>query len=59
MGKLRQFHSSLDESGQAMLGTILEGAQAGDTGGYAVKCRRYGTPDDESSSESSAGWNDP
>ena len=32
--KLREFHGSLDESGQAMLGTILESAQ-GETGGYA------------------------
>jgi len=25
--KLKEFHGALDESGQAMLGTILEGAQ--------------------------------
>ena len=36
--KLKEFHSSLDESGQAMLGTILESAQ-GETGGYARRLR--------------------
>ena len=58
--KLKEFHSSLDESGQAMLGTILEGAQSGDTGGYAFKARRYEDPaaEDSSGSESSSGWND-
>ena len=43
--KLKDFHSSLEESGQAMLGTILEGAQGGDTGGYAMRSgRRYEDP---------------
>ncbi len=42
-----------------MLGTILAGAQTGDTGGYAVKARRYEDPtEDSSGSESSSGWND-
>jgi len=36
VGKLKEFHSSLDESGQAMLGTILEEAQPGDTGAGTV-----------------------
>jgi hypothetical protein len=59
VGELRRFHSSLDESGQAMLGTILQAAQSGDTGGYLLKAKRYGTPDDGSSSEAEAeGWND-
>ncbi len=34
VGKLRGFHDALDPGGQAMLGTILDGAAAGDTGGY-------------------------
>lgn len=34
VGKLREFHGSLDESGQAMLGTILDEATGGETGGY-------------------------
>ncbi len=56
--KLKEFHGSLGESEQAMLATILEGAQTGDTGGYAIKKGRYGTPDEGSTSESSSGWND-
>ena len=40
--KLRDFHGSLDESGQAMLVTILEGAQGGETGGYRKKFHRSG-----------------
>jgi hypothetical protein len=60
VGKLKEFHSSLDEGGQAMLVTILEEAQIGDTGGYAIRSgRRYRDPDEGSSgSESSSGWND-
>ena len=47
--KLREFHGSLDESGQAMLGTILASAQ-GETGGYGYRKR---------SGEGSEGsWND-
>jgi hypothetical protein len=34
VGKLRDFHGSLNESEQAMLGTILGSAQGEDTGGY-------------------------
>lgn len=57
VGKLRGFHGSLGESEQAMLATVLEGAQQGDTGGYAVRKSRYGTPDEGSSSESQVeGW---
>jgi hypothetical protein len=59
VGKLRSFHAELDESGQAMLGTILEGAQQGETGGYRRMAHRY---DDAAESgteqESSSGWND-
>ena len=43
--KLKEFHSSLDESGRAMLGTILEGAQTGDTGGYGKRTPRYEGPE--------------
>lgn len=50
VGKLREFHSSLDESGQAMLGTILESAQGGETGGYR-RIRHSGEGSEES-------WND-
>jgi hypothetical protein len=34
VAKLKEFHGSLDESERTMLGTILEGAQQGETGGY-------------------------
>ena len=50
VGKLREFHSSLNESEQAMLGTILEGTQQGETGGYA---RRRGS---EESWNDLVGW---
>ena len=39
VGKLRDFHGSLDESEQAMLGMILGSAQGGDTGGYIIARR--------------------
>jgi hypothetical protein len=59
VAKLRELHRSLSESEQAMLVTILQEAQIGDTGGYALRKARYGDPDDGSSgSESSSGWND-
>jgi len=49
VGKLRDFHGSLDESGQAMLETVLASAQ-GETGGYRWRHR---------SGEGSEGsWND-
>ncbi len=54
--KLKDFHSSLDESGRAMLGTVLEGAQQGETGGYAIRIKRYDdTTEGEAGSESSSG----
>jgi hypothetical protein len=58
--KLRDFHRSLNESEQAVLATILEGAQAGDTGGYRKRFDRYGDPEEGSTEqeESSSGWND-
>ena len=37
--KLRVFHGSLDESEQAMMGTVLESAQGGETGGYRLMRR--------------------
>ncbi len=59
VAKLRDFHRSLSESEQAMLATILEGAQAGETGGYRKRFHRYGEPEEGSTeSESSSGWND-
>ena len=39
VGKLKGFHDALDPVGQAMLGTILDGAAAGDTGGYAARIK--------------------
>ena len=50
VSKLRDFYGSLSESEQAMLDTILDSAQGGDTGAYSYR-RRSG----ESSVES---WND-
>ncbi len=60
VGKLRGFHGSLGESERAMMGTILEAAQAGETGGYGFRrIFRYGEPEEGGGSESSAeGWND-
>ncbi len=56
---MREFHGSLDESERAMMGTILEAAQAGETGGYRWRFTRYGDPEEGGGSESSAeGWND-
>ncbi len=39
VGKLKGFHDALDPVGQAMLGTILDGAAAGDTGGYYTRIK--------------------
>ena len=59
VGKLKSFHGELDPAEQAMLGTILDGAVAGETGAYRVKLGgRYEGKDEGSSSESSSGWND-
>ncbi len=49
----------MGEGEQMMLGTILESAQAGETGGYLRMRRRYDDQAEESSgSESPSGWND-
>ena len=57
--KLKGFHESLDESGRAMLESVLESAQGGETGGYLRARRRYDDATEESTgSESSSGWND-
>jgi hypothetical protein len=40
--KLRDFHDQLDPAGQAMLGTILDGAVAGETGGFLWRHRSGG-----------------
>jgi hypothetical protein len=59
VSKLKEFHSSLEEGEQAMLVTILEEVQIGDTGAYGIRRGRYGGPDEGSSgSETSSGWND-
>ena len=59
VGKLKGFHASLEESGQAMLGTILESAQGGETAGYRRARKRYGEAEEGGSEqESSSGWND-
>ena len=58
VGKLRDFHSSLDDGGQEMLSTILESAQGGETGGYQRIRRRYDATEGGSQQESSSGWND-
>ncbi len=39
VSKLKGFHDSLDPAGQAMLGTILDGAVAGESGGYSLRVR--------------------
>jgi hypothetical protein len=39
VAKLREFHTSLSESERAMLQTVLESAQGGETGGYGIKLR--------------------
>ena len=57
--KLREFHGSLGEGERAMLGTILEATQGGETGGYRYRRGRYEeATEDTSGSESSSGWND-
>jgi hypothetical protein len=39
VSKLQGFNDSLDPAGQAMLGTILDGALAAESGGYHVRVR--------------------
>lgn len=58
--KLRGLHGSLGESEQAMLGTVLEAAQAGETTGYAGRrIFRYGAPEEGGGSQAETeGWND-
>jgi hypothetical protein len=59
VGKLKEFRGSLDEGERAMLETILESAQGGETTGYRRAKKRYGDPDEgDSEQESSSGWND-
>jgi hypothetical protein len=60
VGKLKGFYGGLPSSAErAMLESILQSAQGGETGGYAIKKSRYGSPDEGGSSESGAeGWND-
>ena len=62
VGKLKVFHGGLQTSAErAMLETILQGAQAGDTQGFMPFRRvRYDDAPQEStgSESSSSGWND-
>jgi hypothetical protein len=51
VGKLKDFHSSLDESGQEMLGSILDSARGGETGGYRKTRPRSGEGSEQP-------WND-
>ena len=53
--KLKEFHGSLEESERAMLGTILEGAQQGETGGYR-RARPYAQGEDRKPWEDLVGW---
>jgi hypothetical protein len=39
VGKFRGFNDALDPAGQALLGTILDGAVAGESGGYILRVR--------------------
>jgi hypothetical protein len=39
VAKLRNFHGSLSDSELAMLETVLQSAQGGETGGYGLKVR--------------------
>lgn len=51
VGKLKEFHGSLGDGEQAMLATILESAQGGETAGYKrIRPRASGGSEQE--------WND-
>ena len=54
VGRLKEFYGSLNESKRAMFETVLEGAVAGDTGGYRRKAFRYGDPDEGGSEQESS-----
>ena len=60
VGKLKEFYGSLNESERAMFETVLDGAVAGETGGYRRRSvRRYGDAEEGGSEqESTSGWND-
>ena len=49
VGELRGFYGGLKPVEQHMLATILEGAQAGETGGYRYRWGRYEGKDEGSS----------
>jgi hypothetical protein len=51
VAKLKDFHSSLDESGQEMLDSILDSAQGEETGGYRKRRPRSGEGSEQP-------WND-
>ncbi len=50
VGKLREFHASLDENEQGMMDSVLDSAQGGETAGYK-RIMRSGEGSEES-------WND-
>lgn len=54
VARLRDFHSSLNESEQAMLDTVLDSAKGGETGGYGRR-HRSGEGSEESWNEL-IGW---
>jgi hypothetical protein len=54
VAKLREFHGSLGEAEQAMMDTILDSAQGGETGGYRY-ARRTGEDQPEAWQEL-VGW---
>ena len=62
VGKLKVFHGGLQTSAErAMLESVLESAQGGETGGFGFRrWSRYEDPTAQESTgtESSSGWND-
>jgi hypothetical protein len=55
VAKLKGFHDSLDPAEQAMLGTILDGATAADTGGYYTRIK-FGQQGGQKPWEDFVGW---
>ena len=55
VGKLREFHGSLGESERAMMDTILDSAQGGETGGYR-RIRRRSGEDQPEAWQDLVGW---
>jgi hemerythrin superfamily protein len=53
--KLRDFHDSLSESEQAIMDTVLDSAQGGETGGYQ-RIRRRSGEDQPEAWQDLVGW---